>query len=272
MSQPPVPDSRPEPSGIVTLLTDFGAQDTYVGIMKGVLWSRATGLRSVVDLTHEIAPQDVRAAAFHLLHAWRWFPRGSVHVAVVDPGVGGGRGILAAALDGHVFLAPDNGLLAPLLAAGARARRVEVERYSLPARSRTFHGRDVFAPTAAALVSGEAFEALGPLAEGAVDLRFPVPPLVDDGRLEAEVLLVDRFGNLITNLPREALEPRPEAWTIEHAGLPIAVRGTYSEAPAGSLLGLIDSYGLLELALRDGNAAAQLNLGVGARLRLSRKA
>jgi S-adenosylmethionine hydrolase len=152
------PDTDPwRPSGLVTLLSDFGEADAYVGMMKGVLAS--VGGRDVraVDLTHAIAPQDVRAAAFHLAHEWRWFPPGTVHVCVCDPGVGTERAILVARAGGHAFVAPDTGLLGPALAAApgnAWIGRLDVERVALPGRSRTFHGRDVFAPAAARIAAG----------------------------------------------------------------------------------------------------------------------
>ncbi|MBM3977946.1 MAG: SAM-dependent chlorinase/fluorinase [Planctomycetes bacterium] len=263
--------ARLRSSGIVTLLTDFGLQDTYVGVMKGVLHARAPTLRAVVDLTHAISPQDVRAAAFHLVHSWRWFETGSVHVAVVDPGVGSARRCLAAGAHGHWFLAPDNGLLGPILAAdpGARVHAIDAERHGHARRSRTFHGRDVFAPVAAALVDGLELEEVGPPVADWRRLSFPVPRVAPT-RIEAEVLLADRFGNLITNAEASLLGRSPESWSIEHAGLSIPLRGTYAEAQGGALLGLVNSYGLVEIARRDGSAAAQLELAVGDAVVLSR--
>ena len=150
-----VPSEAPwRPSGIVTLLTDYGLDDAYVGAVKGVLYARGgAGLR-VADLTHSVPPQDVRSAAFHLAHAWRWYPPGTVHVAVCDPGVGTERDVLVALFEDHAFLAPDNGLLGPVVGELADVRALDLERFALPRRSRTFHGRDVFAPAAAALAGG----------------------------------------------------------------------------------------------------------------------
>lgn len=263
--------SLARPSGVVTLLTDFGQQDTYVGVMKGVLLARAGTLRSIVDLTHAIPPQDVRAAAFHLAHSWRWFARGSVHVAVVDPGVGSARRALAAGAHGHWFLAPDNGLLGPILASdpNARVHAIDAARHGLSLRSRTFHGRDVFAPVAAALADGLALEDLGPRVDDWQRLSFPAPQ-VGAARIEAEVLLADRFGNLITNAEAAMLGARPDAWSVEHAGMSIPVLGTYADAQGGALLCLVNSYGLVEIARRDGSAAAQLGLAPGDRVALRR--
>lgn len=147
-------------AGLVSLLTDFGLADPYVGVMHGVIAARAPGVR-VVDLGHGVAPQDVRQGGWCLAQAWPYFPAGSVHVAVVDPGVGSARRVLAARQGGHAFLAPDNGLLALVLDEGAEVRALDVARFALPRVSRTFHGRDVFSPAAAALASGTPFEELG---------------------------------------------------------------------------------------------------------------
>lgn len=265
--------SPPRPSGIVTLLTDFGQQDTYVGVMKGVLLARAAALRSIVDLTHAIPPQDVRAAAFHLAHSWRWFARGSVHVAVVDPGVGSARRGLAASAHGHWFLAPDNGLLGPVLATdpAARVHAIDAARHGLSLRSRTFHGRDVFAPVAAALADGLALAEIGPPIQDWQRMSFPAP-VVGAARIDAEILVADRFGNLITNAEGALLGGEADAWSVEHAGLSIPVRGTYAEAQGGALLCLVNSYGLVEIARRDGSAAAQLGLAAGDRVALCRAA
>lgn len=253
------------PSGIVTLLTDFGVLDAYVGIMKGVLHTRAPELRDVVDLTHGVAAQDVLGGAFQLLHAWRWFPEGTVHVAVVDPGVGSDRRIVAARHGGHLFLAPDNGILAPVVGADAEVRVLDVERFALPDRSSTFHGRDVFAPTAAAMASGTPFEELGEPGALAVELTFPEPRR-DGDDWTGEVLLVDRFGNLVSNLPASVLEGSTDGrtdWRVDVAGRDVPVLGTYADAGPGELLALVDSFGQLEVARRGGDAAGLLGCGRG---------
>jgi S-adenosylmethionine hydrolase len=266
------------PCGLVTLTTDFGTSDPYVGVMKGVLHARFPAVRPI-DLTHGVPPQDARTAAFFLAHSWRFFPRGSVHVAVVDPGVGSERAILVAEEAGHAFLAPDNGLLGPVLSAAARVRALDVERFALPAKSRTFHGRDVFAPAAAALAAGLAPEAAGSPCPSWRRLELPAPEERPEG-LAGEVLFADAFGNLITNLRPEPValgrslagrgaEPRA---ALEIAGRRLALVGTYAEARAGELVALVNSYGSLEVALRSGSAARALGVGAGAPVLLRRDA
>ncbi len=266
-----------EPSGLVTLLTDFGTQDPYVGIMKGVLYGRASRLRGIVDLGHELPPQDVPTAAFQLAHARPWFPPGTVHVCVVDPGVGSSRRILVLHDGRDVFLAPDNGVLGPLLERlqqGQEAGQggaggvweLDIERFGLPERSRTFHGRDVFTPAAAHLVDGLAPSQMGAALDPGDLERFSFPDFQVQqgahGGFTGEVLLVDRFGNLITNLPGRLFD-ESEAWILSAAGRRLPVRGTYAEARAGEALALVDSYGLLEIAIRNGDAARELEMGRG---------
>lgn len=262
------------PSGLVTLLTDFGVDDTFVGVMKGVLHGRSPSLRAVIDLTHEIAPQDVEEAADQLAEAWRWFPPGTVHIAVVDPGVGSSRAVLAARREQHVFLAPDNGLLSRVLAIDDEVRELDVRRFALADASRTFHGRDVFAPAAAAWVEGLSFAALGPLARDWRRLTASAPVRLGGGRLAGRVRRVDHFGNLITDIDRatvaELVSARGVAATLrvrigDHE-LPLVA--TYADVPPGRLAALINSSGLVEVARRDGDAARHLGLGRGAELHL----
>jgi len=250
------------PSGVVTLTTDFGLTDPYVGVMKGVLLAQGSGLR-LVDLTHGIPAQDVRAAAFHLAHSWRWFPAGSVHVAVVDPGVGSDRPILVARDRGHLFIAPDNGLLGPVLSDRAEVRALEVERFSLPERSRTFHGRDVFAPAAARFACGLDPAEAGPLTTDFARLVFPEPSYGPEGQVQGQVLLTDRFGNLVTNVPADRLPGPPAEWVARVGGSEVPLFGAYAEADPGGLLALVDSFGFWEVAVRDGDAAARLGVGAG---------
>ena len=194
------------PSGIVTLLTDFGLRDSYVGTMHAVLLSRCPQIRHIVDLTHEIPHQDVAAGAFQWAQASPYFPIGTVHVAVVDPGVGSDRRALVALDGGHAFVAPDNGLLGAVLGEEARIFELDLERFALPSVSRTFHGRDVFAPAAAALAGGTPPEQLG---EPVSQLQpSPLPKFERDaqtGALVGEIQSVDHFGNLISNLPGDEL-------------------------------------------------------------------
>lgn len=260
-----------EPSGIVTLLTDFGLREAYVGTMKGVLWSRAQRLRGVVDLTHDVPPQDVAAATFHLRHAWSWFPPGTVHVAVVDPGVGTGRAILAALHADHLFIAPDNGLLGPILRDGDAVHALDASRFPRP--SATFHGRDLFAPAAAQLVDGAPLAELGPSLEpGSWDAGAAVRARVEGDVVHARVVHEDHFGNLVLDVPGEALGNDPSRWSVEIGGERVAFASTYGSVPRGTLLALVDSYGSVEVAEREGSAAGRLAVGRGAPVTLRRNA
>src|SRR3712207_234825 len=181
---------------VITLLTDFGTADGYVAEMKGVILTRAPDV-TVVDVTHDVSPQDVECGRLALARYWRRFPPGTVHLAVVDPGVGSARAALAIESDGRWLVGPDNGLLSPaLLVAGARAVILPVPATAAP----TFHGRDVFAPAAAALAAGARLDALGSPALDFVVRRTPEPRRLSDGSIEGQVITVDRFGNAITNL------------------------------------------------------------------------
>jgi len=272
----PVPAPRPwRPSGVVSLLTDYGLDDPYVGIVKGVLWRDAPRLRAIVDLSHAVPPGDVATAAFLLERSWSTFPAGSVHVAIVDPGVGTARALLLLEARGHVFLAPDNGLLAPLIAAEPLVvvRKVGA---SAPVRgaSTTFDGRDRFAPLVARLVEGDPPAAFGEAcAEGDAQPgpRASAPRRLADGSIAAEVIHVDRFGNLITNLPflwlAEAGADWRERWSCAVGELSLALVRTYSDARGQEPVALVNSYDRMEIALARGAAASALGLTRGAEVR-----
>jgi S-adenosylmethionine hydrolase len=256
MSAPPW-----QPCGLVSLLSDFGLEDAYVGVMKAVILSAGPGLRPI-DLTHGVRPQDVRQASWHLAHSWPYFPAGSVHLAVVDPGVGTEREILVARDRGHVFLAPDNGLLGPVLSAEAEVRALDQSRFALPGASATFHGRDLFAPAAAALAGG-----LDPARAGKVlaDWRrssFPAPR-EEAGAIRTEVLFADRYGNLVTPFERSRLPGDPSGFEVEVAGRRMPLARTYADAPEGECLALFGSAASLEVSLRGGDAARALGAGPG---------
>jgi len=243
---------------VITLLTDFGTADPYVAEVKGALLTRAPGV-VLVDVTHEVPPGDVRAGAWVLGRSWRAFPEGTVHLAVVDPGVGTHRAALAVAAHGHFFVAPDNGILTGVL----RAAAVEAVALPTPAgAAATFHGRDLFAPAAAALATGAALTALGePLSRAPQRLALAEPRL-DGERVVGEVAYVDRFGTLVTNLDRALLPPGAIAAV---AGLEIGpLHRTFGDVASGALLAFVGSGGTLEIAVRDGSAAQRLGLGVGA--------
>ncbi len=263
------------PSGVVSLLTDYGTDDPYVGIVKSVLWRDSTRLRAVVDLSHAVPPGDVGAGAFLLERSWTTFPAGTVHLAVVDPGVGTGRAVLLVEARGHVFVAPDNGLLAPLIESEPLVR-VRKAGASAPVRgpSTTFDGRDRFAPLVARLLEGDPPAAFGAECTGAdayQRLRRSLPERRPDGSIAAEVVHVDRFGNLITNVPflllAEASADWREHWSCEVGKQRLALVRTYADAPAGTPVALVDSYDHMEIALARGDAARALGLGRGAELR-----
>jgi S-adenosylmethionine hydrolase len=244
---------------LVTLLTDFGTADGYVAEVKGVVLSLAPGA-GLVDITHDIAAGDVRAGAYVLGRAWRRFPPGTVHLAVVDPGVGTARRALAAEAAGHYFVAPDNGLLASL-PDGARYVSLPVPPNAAP----TFHGRDVFAPAAAALAHGTALARLGvPVTDPS---RSPLPAIdVRGGVVTGEVVHVDHFGTLITNIPAAAVAARARVRVGARAAGP--VRRTFADVPRGRLVAYPGSDGTIEIAVRDGSAAKRLGAGRGATVRV----
>lgn len=246
---------------IITLLTDYGTADSYVGEVKGVLLSLAPAA-TLVDLTHEISPGDVAGAAYVLARTWHRYPRGSVHLVVVDPGVGTARPALALQAGGHAFVGPDNGLFGSL----AEAPELEIVTLAVPERaSNTFHGRDVFAPAAAALARGVPLLDLGsPSAERLALL--PVSTPVHEGKtVVGEITYVDRYGNLVTNLTAGVVPPYA---ILELDSLVIGpLRGTFSDVPPGGLVAYIGSGGGVEVAVRGGSAARRLGLGVGGKIR-----
>jgi hypothetical protein len=247
---------------IITLTTDFGTADGYVGVMKGVILDIAPAVH-LVDLSHEIAAQDVRGAEYVLGRAAAFFPEGTVHLAVVDPGVGSRRRPLLVTTPHASFVGPDNGLFTFALAAvGAAAYELDRPEFWLPNVSHTFHGRDIFAPVAAHVARGIAPHALGSPISDPVRLPLVVSQRHSDGRLVGHVVRVDHFGNLITDIPGGWVgEGR---WCAEIAGRRINQSGTtYADTGAGELLILVSSAGTLEIAARDGNAAVLLGVGVG---------
>jgi S-adenosylmethionine hydrolase len=247
---------------IITLTTDFGSADGYVGVMKGVILGIAPAVQ-LVDLSHEIAAQDVRGAEYVLGGAAAFFPADTVHLAVVDPGVGSRRRPLLITTPRASYVGPDNGLFTFALAeVGAAAYELDRPEFWLPNISRTFHGRDIFSPVAAHVANGIAPHALGSPISDPVRLPLVAPQRHSDGHVTGHVVRVDRFGNLITDIPGGWVgEGR---WCADIASRRISQFGTsYADAVAGELLILVSSAGTLEIAARDGNAAALLGVGVG---------
>jgi S-adenosylmethionine hydrolase len=251
---------------IITLTTDFGLKGPFVGVMKGAIL-RQMPEAVIVDLTHEIPAHWPIEAGFWLARSYHYFPAGSVHVAVVDPGVGTRRNIIAGAFDGHLFLAPDNGLLQPLLGRpGARCHRLAEDwraRQDWPVPSNTFHGRDIFAPLAAGLAAGRfGIADIGPPA-GELVPSLLEDPLCSEHEIRGSVVAIDNFGNLITNIEAGPLNRLRKAEVLA-GGRRIGLCRTYGEARPGEFLALVNSFGVLEIARAEGHAADGLGLGRGA--------
>ena len=282
---------------MITLTTDFGLRDPFVGVMKGVILG-INPEATIVDVTHEIPPQDIAGAAYHLANAWHHFPGGTVHLVVVDPGVGSKRRAIAVSAEGHYFVAPDNGLLTRVLhEAGAwRACAITESHYMAPQPSRTFHGRDLFAPAAAHLSRGIALENFGPEVMDPV-LAPEELPRIEGRAIRARIIHVDRFGNLVLNVDGRILTDAaaaagalPDAAAQGSAGAPEAAPGPdslaglrivteaggrhidrfvthYAEAE-GAPCFLLDSNGHLEIAIPGRSASAHLGLARGSEVLL----
>jgi S-adenosylmethionine hydrolase len=254
------------PRPVIALVTDFGTSDHYVGTMKGVMAGICPDA-SFIDITHHVPAQDVAAGALALEAAYPYFPAGTVFLVVIDPGVGTSRRAIAVAAGGYRFVAPDNGVLTPVLASHPAAAVVAITsaRHARQAISRTFEGRDRFAPAAAWLAGGVALEDLGPAVHDAVRLDRPAP-LVRPGAIEAHVLAIDRFGNAITDLDAGTLH----RW---RSGSPVRIRvgttllddvvDTYGAVPTGAPCALIGSTDRLEVAVAGGSAAERLGIARG---------
>jgi S-adenosylmethionine hydrolase len=252
---------------ILTLTTDFGPGSSYVAALKGAVLAVNPQAR-LLDLSHGIPPQDLRHASFFLRASVPYFPPGTLHVVVVDPGVGTERPILYAEVGGQRLLVPDNGCwtgLETVLGPPARVLKLTEPRYWRPQVSATFHGRDIFAPAAGHLSAGLDPVLLGPPVSSWVRLDLP-QPVLGENALQGEVVFIDPFGNLLTNIPGEALRrwgDRPLAVIVGGQNISRRVR-TYGEAEPGSLVTLVSSVGTLEVAVSHGSAAARLGVAVGA--------
>jgi S-adenosyl-L-methionine hydrolase (adenosine-forming) len=264
VSQAPVPSGRFVPNGIVTLLTDFGSREPFTGAMKGRILSACPGAR-IVDLTHELTAYRVAEASFWIERLRLDFPAGTVHLVIVDPGVGTQRRLIAVELDGQVLIGPDNGLLGGLAGSpGARVRAVSPGLLASlnPAPSATFHGRDLFAPLAGALAAGRID--FGQIGSEVSDAQPSVLPQARRGlgSVEGEVLLVDRYGNLFSNIEINSNELFNSEAVI-FGGRALAPVRTYGEALPGSCVALVNAFGVVEAACVEGHAAQVLGLGPG---------
>jgi S-adenosylmethionine hydrolase len=251
----------------ITLTTDFGHKGPFVAVMKGVMLQRAPTAR-IIDLTHEIHVHWPAEAGFWLARAYRFFPTGTVHVAVVDPGVGTERDIIAAEYDGHVFMAPDNGLLPLVFERGMEPAiyRMSEEWHAQqdwPQASRTFHGRDIFAPLAAEIAEGRVKPKSIGLQTTDIVPSLLENPEIENGKIRGSIVAIDHFGNLITNIDEKLIaglrHPRVRA-----GGHELPLHQTYGQCMPGDFLALINSFRVIEIARAEGSAADGLGLGRGA--------
>jgi len=265
---------------IITLLTDFGTEDAYVGMMKGAILS-INPQTVIVDITHHIDPQDLIQAAYIIKSSYTYFPKGTVHLLVVDPGVGSDRSIVALELMDHIFLAPDNGVLTLLMDEGKTDAIVRVEntRYFLKPVSRTFHGRDIFAPVGAHLSKGLDIKNLGsPLdRQNLVHLKISKPYLSGSRQLVGTVIWFDRFGNCTSNIDAALLKKMDKSGSGKMVEVKIGkhtIKGislSYAEAEPKSPLAIIGGFGYLEIALNKGNAKHALGIEKGDTITLTPK-
>ena len=258
---------------VVALLTDFGTRDHYAGTMKGVALDICPDL-TFVDITHEIAPHDTLGGALELEASYKYFPPGTIFLVVIDPGVGSVRRAIAAEAGPYRFVAPDNGVLTQALDELSSPRVVELTepRYARPTVSRTFEGRDRFAPAAAWMASGIELGELGQPLTSWNRVQVPTPTIAD-GRVSGQVLRVDRFGNLVSNLDRRTFDRFARGGGVGvavglHTVVPVVT--TYADAAPGSVCALFGSSEHLEIAVSGGSAAEQLGLARGAEIALSR--
>ena len=258
-----------KPSGVITFTTDFGHKGPFIGTMKGAILSRFRQA-TIVDISHETSVHWPAEAGFWISRSYQHFPEGTVHCAIVDPGVGSHRDIIVGLHDGHCFIAPDNGLLSPLLANSSSVHRIEAEslaHLNLPEPSATFHGRDIMAPVAAEIARGT----LSPTQVGAAKTEL-VPSLLDeasgDGNsVSGVVVTVDNFGNLITNIDGSLVAPLNNP-VCEVGGHRMKFAKTYARMKPGDYLALVNSLGVVEIARAEQSASLGLGLGRGSPVRL----
>jgi S-adenosyl-L-methionine hydrolase (adenosine-forming) len=249
----------------ITLLTDFGTRDGYPGIMKGVIWTIAPDAQ-IADISHQVAPQNIMEGAFTLSRVVPFFPPGTVHIVVVDPGVGTPRRPIAVRIDQTFFVGPDNGIFSLILQqAKAASKRIEIvhlnqARFWLPEVSNVFHGRDIFAPVGAHIANGVPLTEMGTVIDDPLMLDFPKPQKITTG-WEGEIIHIDSFGNLATNLEQQHL-PENRLAVVRIAGYEIhGIVRSFGEGAEGDLVALIDSAGKLSIAVVNGNAALKLKVG-----------
>lgn len=252
---------------VLSITTDFGLTNGFVGVMKGVIYGIAPDVK-IVDISHLVSAQNVLEGAYAMWRAVPFFPAGSVHIGVVDPGVGTDRRPLGARLGDQYFIAPDNGLLTPMILNAERKGEIveflhlDNPAYWLPKVSNTFHGRDIFAPAGAHLAAGVPFRELGTPVTDPVRLEMPRPERTEQGWL-AHVILIDIFGNLTTDLPAEALDGRRDVLIRIHGHEIQGIIDSYGHREAGDLVAVVDSESYIEIAVVNGSAARNLGVQAG---------
>ena len=257
---------------VITLLTDFGLADHYVAAMKGVILTICP-TAELIDISHDVTPFAISEAAFTLSQTWQYYPKGAVHLAVVDPGVGSSRRAIVAEVDGHRFVAPDNGLLSMVLEGqtGTKLREITATRYFRATVSSTFQGRDIFAPVAAHLARGVPASKFGKTVADPVRGGFTKPTQLNQTRWLGTVLKIDRFGNIISNFEWEAFRNIAVAPFRLKVGRRVVARfyATYADAPDGRFFALRGSSGYIEVSLNQSDAAGKLGLISGSPIELS---
>lgn len=258
-----------EPRPIITLTTDFSSREPFAGIMKGVILNINPSV-SIIDITHAVSPQNITEASFILEMIYAAFPYKTIHVVVVDPGVGSARRPLLIATDHHYFIGPDNGVFTRIYGLSEHCKVVHItaEHYFLPERSNTFHGRDIFAPVAGWFSKGIDISRFGDVIADFVTMPTPVPVDTADGTIRGEIIYIDCFGNLITNIPAGKIKRflrnrKDKGIRIRISGRDAPFKKYYAEAEDNVLCALINSFGYLELFVKGGNASAEFSLGTG---------
>ncbi|MFN0104733.1 MAG: S-adenosyl-l-methionine hydroxide adenosyltransferase family protein [Bryobacteraceae bacterium] len=256
---------------LITLTTDFGSADHFVAAMKGVIFGICPGAE-IVDVTHELRPFEVTEAAFTFGEAWRWFPKGTIHAAIVDPGVGSARRPVLVEAAAQYFVGPDNGILTSALSEPkAKAREMTASKYFLPQVSSTFHGRDVFAPCAAHLASGARPASFGKLVIDALRLKIDKPSQTSKRQWTGTILKIDRFGNVITSFRLSDfpwLETNPFVFTVGFEQVAL-LASHYAQCEYGELYAVTGSSGYIEIVLREANAAKKMGVAAGAPVELT---
>ena len=251
-------------ANLITLLTDFGHQDVYIGVMKGVIAQINPELK-VMDLTHEIPPQDLAAARFNLLNAYAFFPTGTVHVVVVDPGVGTTRRAIAVQFSQGFLVGPDNGVFSGVLQRQGAIAAVELTNpdfWAASSPSATFHGRDIFAPVGAYLASGVALVDLGETIDPQTLVKLNIPNYIQtESGITGAIQYIDHFGNLITTIPGELVQGLP--WTVQIGPMIVAGTRAYGDRPIGALTALVGSHSWIEIAINGGSAKQYLQARIG---------